>query len=80
MREYLEEDADNSQPVLLHDSLFKQVILLRVPVDDVELGTDGSHIIITRIDMKKYKYMYTASSLWALRNTALTVHPSGTGN
>lgn len=40
---YLKKDADHSQPVVLHHGLLKQAVLVRVPVNQVELGTHTIH-------------------------------------
>lgn len=40
---YLKEYSDDSQTVVLHYCLLKQTVLIRVPMDQVELRTHTSH-------------------------------------
>ena len=41
---YLKEDSNNSKSILLNHCFLKQAVLVRVPVDQVELRTHTAHI------------------------------------
>lgn len=57
-RAHLKEHSDNSQAVFFCHSLLKETVLVRVPVDQMELKTDA----IIRMDLGTFTQILTKST------------------